>query len=247
MSVDSFDELTNSDIDRLVQDSRFNVERKDALELDVPAKIPLQESSLRPRTVNAIRHYLETDGPLTVGVDNLLGEAAGTEHPGSAIPSQPKIEMTCFLKAAVNSENLAVEKVNGSKFDLEMNDEQIDRLIDLAEFNFIDRCLSTLDGDSGQYSSADAITEYDGQVSNNKWQALYSENAIIGDIYVYTEDDFAAFNLQVDDEEMAKSFLQYHMALNNLKEDDNQYIIKACPEEIDISADAIEYAQDMRN
>lgn len=246
MSVDGFDELTNSDIDRLVQGSEFDVERRDALQLDFTAKTPLQESSLRPRTVKAVNQYLETNELSTVRVENVLGEALGTQHPDTAIPSQPKVEMNCFLKAAVKSDNISVEKVNGSKFDLKIDEKQMDRLVDLARFNYIDRCLSTLEGDGGQYSKADRITHYNGQISNNKWQELYSKNSVIGDIYPYREDDFAAFNLQVDDEEMAKSFIQYHLAINNLKEEEDRYVIKACPEEIDISADAIEYAQDMR-
>lgn len=247
MAFSHFDELTETDIDQLLESDQFPVESREAAEIDVPQETTRRVRNLRPRTVEPIAQYVAEGNHRVADSITILRNTVETYGNESSEPDEPKRQIGSFLKLADNSEDIPIEQWNTTKFSLKMDEEFMDELMDLARFNFIDRCVEVLENNRTSYKRAPSLPEYSDQISSSKWEDLVTEECHKPSEYPYVKKDFTAFNSRVDDRTMANSFLDYHLTINNLKKTDTGYMVKGSPEEVRISRKALEYLEERQS
>lgn len=248
MDLDEFSQVTRDEIEHFLESDRVRFSDPEALEYSLPMK-PDRKRDIRPRSVLPIKEYLEQGGHPVTSSRRILQDLDGYSSKIDA-PTEPSRQIGALLSMAADSEDVPVEEWNAQKYSLNF-DDNAEKLLDYTRIAFVDRCLEILDGRENSEAAKYLPTHLE-KVNENKWEALYTGNYRLKrdekDVYRFDQNSFQSKEITGaggKSIELGRSFIRYQLGVNNIREDDDGYLLKAAPEEVEISRAAAEYIKDL--
>lgn len=232
MDVSEFQVLEEEDIVDLLESDTFPAENEEALEYSFPLGDWRNLIELRPRSVEPVLDYVESDGYSVTNGSKILWNTFDRYEPQN-IETDARSRVNSFLKIAAENSDAPVGNYNNTHFMLE-SEGDFEALMDYSRLAFMERCLQLLDNgdDRVSYIRASKLDDYQDELNEELWESLVSEE------YFEGNDSFDPYSFGLG-YEARRSFTAYQSKLNNIRESEDDFEIKGSPEEISISREAV--------
>lgn len=248
MGLEEFAELNPADVEHFLESDAVEFSDRSALEISL-SLTPDRKRDVRPRSAIPINEYLSQGGHPVADSGRIIRDVGGYDTVMDA-PEEAKRQVGALLSMADDSDSVPVEEWGSSSYSLNFDDDA-ERLLDYCRFAFIDKCLDALSG-KAPVDMAKYLPEHLDGIEDEKWELLKTdEYQSEGDtFYIFDEQSFGDRNgfrgVTKESLERGKSFIQYQLGVNNLREKDGDYMVKAAPEEVEISRAVANYVRKMQ-
>lgn len=246
MDAERFAGLTEQDIASFLESDSFEFSREEALKCDLPLSSD-RKRDVRPRSVLPVKEYLDQGGPHVTDSGRILLEIGDYDSREDA-PRISKRRIGALLNMGADSDHVPIENWGSTSYQLNFEDDDLEELLDYSRITFIDKCMDILSGKENS-EAARHLPEHLDSIEERRWEALKTADYWDQgeEFYEYNESSFRGTNPFTDERkngDAGKSFIAYHIGLNNLRETEEGYLLNAAPEEIELSRKVAEYVRD---